>query len=113
MRRGFDRDVFLGILVLAAMMAGIAATSYYNTRQLRDDADRAALSREVIDAVSTVVTDTRRVQAEQRAYLITGFPEWVAPYEEAAARLRADAARLADLTARDPEQHPRALEAGR
>lgn len=113
MRQGFDRGIILGIVVLAGMIVGIGAISARNTRLLRDGDVAAALSREVLDAISAVRTDVRKMQAEQRAYLITGFEDWVKPYEDAANELRASCAALAAKTADDPDQHPRAVAAAK
>lgn len=110
MRQEFDRGVIFGIVLLATMMIGIAAVSYINTRMLRTGSERATRSREVIDAIGTVRTDTRKVQADQRAYLITGFEDWVKPYNDSVNALRADAAALAALTEGDEEQHSKALD---
>lgn len=113
MRQGFDRSVVVGIAVLFLMIVGIAATSLINTRQMRFEADRVVQSQRVIDAIGSVHSLTRRTQAEQRGYLITGFDDRIEPYRAAAAQLREAAAHLAELTAEDPEQHPRALAAQR
>ncbi|QJX00534.1 PAS domain S-box protein [Frigoriglobus tundricola] len=113
MRQGFDRGVIVGIVLLAVMTVAIAATSHVSTRALRAGSRRAAHSLTVLDGIGTVRSDTRKLQAEQRAYLITGLDEWVRPYEDAAAALRADAAALAARTAQDPDQHQRALAAQR
>jgi len=113
MRQGFDRGMIVGIVLLAVMTVVIATTSYVNTRALRASSERAAHSLAILDAIGTVRTDTRKLQAEQRAYLITGFDEWVRPYEDAATALRADTAALATLTANDPDQHQRTLTAQR
>ncbi|MBN9522720.1 PAS domain S-box protein [bacterium] len=108
MRHGLDRGVMLGIALLALMMVGVGVTSFVNTRDVRSDAAAATRSHEVIEAVAAVRAETRRVQADQRAYLVTGFPDWVPPYRESAARLRTAATALTAQTADDPEQHPRA-----
>ena len=76
------------------MTVGIAATSYVNTRALHAGAERAARSHEILEAIGAVRSDTRKVQADQRAYLVTGFTDWVKPYEEAAATLRVSASNL-------------------
>jgi PAS domain S-box-containing protein len=107
MRQGFDRGVILGIMLMAAMMVGIATTSYLNTRQLRANDARAARSREVIDAIGAIRADTRKLQAAQRAFLISGLPDWRAPYHQAVADLHAGVARVERLTADDPDQRPR------
>ena len=112
MRHGLDRGMLVGITLLAGLTVAIAATSYVTTRRLRDDAGQATLSREFLDTIGAIRTDTRTVQASQRAYLVTGFDEYRKPYQEAAATLRSDAARLLALTAGDSEQHGRALDAG-
>jgi CHASE3 domain sensor protein len=113
MRHGLDRGMVIGIILLAAMTVAIAAISYVNTRRLRDDAGQATLSREFLDTIGAIRTDTRTVQATQRAYLITGFNDYRKPYQEAAVILRADAARLSKLTEGDSEQHGRAFDAAR
>jgi CHASE3 domain sensor protein len=108
-----DRGVITGIGLLAAMMVGIAGTSYLNTRKLRNDAEVSSHSLEVIDGVGSVRTDARRLQASQRAYLITGIEDWLAPYHETTNDLRAGVARLKSLTKNDPDQLDRAQEADR
>ncbi|QEL14918.1 PAS domain S-box protein [Limnoglobus roseus] len=106
MRYGFDRGADFGIGLLAVLMVGIAATSFVNIRRLWDNADRVTRSRELIDDIHAVRFDTVRVQADLRVYLVTGFPETIKPYEASAARLQADAVRLAEQTADDPDQQP-------
>jgi len=60
----------------------------------------------LVDLIHTVQFDTVRLQADLRVYLVTGFPDTIKPYEASAARLRADAAKLAEKTADDSEHRP-------
>ena len=113
MRPGIDRSVIAGIILLAVMMVGIAATSYLNTRKLREDATRAAHSREVLDAIASIRADTRKLQAGHRAFVISGIESWLQPYDEAAAALRAEIEVLKTLIAIDPDQFSKAEAAGR
>jgi PAS domain S-box-containing protein len=106
MRHGFDRGVTLGIVLLAAMMVGIAITSYVNTRNLRDGAARADRSQHVVEAVGALRADARKLQAAQRAFLISGVEDRLVAYREAAAALRAEAASLNGMT--EGEQRRRA-----
>ncbi len=108
MRHGFDRGVILGIVLLAAMMVGIAVTSYVNTRNLRDGAARTDSSQRVVAVVGALRADTRKLQAAQRAFLISGVESRLVAYREAAAALRAEAANLKRMT--EGEQHRRAGE---
>ncbi len=108
MRHGLDRGVSIGIVLLATMIVGIAATSYLNTRKLRDDNARASQSRNVIDAVATIRADVRKLQAGQRAYIISGVEDWLAPYHEASSALKAESSTLKSLTADDSDQRSRA-----
>ncbi|WP_246522719.1 ATP-binding protein [Gemmata palustris] len=107
MRQRFDRNTVIGLVVLAAMMVGVPVTTYFNARDLRNDAIDAAHSHEVIDAVAAVRSDARKLQAAQRAYIITGGEDRLPPYHEAISALRVSGSQLRTLTAGDPDQNQR------
>ncbi len=113
MRPVIDRSVIAGIMLLAAMIVGIATTSYLNTRKLREDVTRTAHSREVLNAIASIRANTHKLQAGQRAFVISGIESWLQPYDEAAASLRAEVEALKILTTNDPDQFSRAEAAAR
>lgn len=106
MRYDFDRGTILGVSVLSLMMVGIAATSYFNTQRLRMNAEQVSHSRVIVDNINHVQLDTVRLQADVRAYLVTGFEEAIQPYRATAAKLRSDANHLAEQVSTDSEHHP-------
>src|SRR5262249_36823707 len=76
------------------------------------NAERAAHSRELLDAVASLRSDTRKAQAAQRAFLISGVDDRLVPYNEAAAGMRAAAAQLPTLADGDEDQAARARDVG-
>jgi PAS domain S-box-containing protein len=113
MGREFGRGVIIGIALLTAMIVGIAVTSYLNTLHLREYTDRDARSRELLDAINIIRTETRRLQAHQRGYLLSGIEDWLQLYHDAARDLREGLDRLEILTDADTEHSPRVRAAGR
>lgn len=113
MRQGYDRSVVAGVVLLAVMIVGIATSSYLNTHRLWLDADRAARSRAVLDAVGALRAEARKLQAGQRAYLISGEEQALQPYHEASGAIHDGVARLQQLTEGDADQNQRAVAAGR
>ena len=111
MRHGLDRSVVLGVTLLSALILGVAVSSYANVLHIRNDAELGSHSRDVIDAVASVRSETRRVQAAQRAYLINGLESSLTAYRDAEAALRAAMAKLTALTGGDADQSRRAGEA--
>lgn len=103
----FDRGVIAGIVLLAAMMIGIAVITIFNTRMLRDLAGRATHSREVLEAVGNIRAETRKLQAGQRAFIISGIEDRLVPYREAANAIRMHAGTLKSITAADADHWER------
>ena len=98
-----DRSVVLGIVLLAALIIGIGITSLLNTRRLQEASRRAVHSRVILDSVGAVRTETRRLQAGQRAYLISGEQDRLKLYEDARSALNAEIAQLKEATRDDPD----------
>ncbi len=113
MGREFGRSVILGIALLTAMIVVIAITSHLNIRHLREHTSRDAQSREILDAINTIRLNTRRLQANQRAFLISGIEAWLQSYDESIGDLRTSVARLKELSRDDADHGPRIEEAER
>ncbi|OWK34448.1 PAS domain-containing protein [Fimbriiglobus ruber] len=114
MSQGFDRSVVVGLGLLAVLVVMNAAISHHNTRKLREDAARVAHSREILDVLSGLRADARKLQVSQRGFLISGDESRLRSFNETVDAIHAQIGRLKVLTADDPEQTRRIeeLEAG-
>lgn len=108
MRLWFDRSVVVGIVLLALLMVVNAAVTYWNTRQLREDSQWAAHSRDVLDVLSQLEADVREMQVAQRGFFLTELEDRLKPYEAAKRRLPNRFQRLRNLTEDAPRRQGQA-----
>jgi signal transduction histidine kinase/ActR/RegA family two-component response regulator len=107
MPKRFDSWVLVAIVSLTAIILGIAITSHVNAFQLRRKADRATHSLKVLDAIGAIRTETRKLQAGQRSFVIFGQDSWLQPFRESAAIVLDKLHELKTLTPEDWEQTER------
>ena len=89
------RIVIAAAAIGAAVLVGNAAVSVFHTAVLRNESAAVLHSNELLLALDNVLSLVKDAESGQRGYVITGRPEYLAPYRAAAAApgLRAPAAR--------------------
>ncbi len=92
--------LMLGLVLLVVMILG----SFWIDNQQKQS---FALVRHTLDVegqLSTVTSDLQDAEDSQRGYLLTGQPDYLAPYESAIRRVDRDVKTLGALTADNPRQ---------
>ena len=108
-RRLFPLDgrLFAGFGLLLILLAMSAIVTYLNTQQLHEDSQWVTHTQEVIAASDDLLRAVVDAETGQRGYIITGVPEYLAPYESALAIIDDHIADLDRLTADSPRQQER------
>jgi len=105
---GLDRPLVLGMALVVLLIAGSAIVSAYNVKRLREDSRLVDHTHQVLAALESIIEKVRDAESGQRAYVITGEAEYLAPYRGAAAEAEDALERVEMLTADSPEQLERA-----
>ena len=92
----------IGVLFLVANLV----LSIVNTRQLRQESASILHSNELLLALDNVLKLVVDAETGQRGFVITGQPEYLAPYKVAVGSLQNQIDELQRLTADDPAQQP-------
>ena len=98
----------LAAALFAATILGVA--SFAVVRFARGERDEQAWilhTYQVIDALRATLNDAVDLETGQRGYLLTGKPEFLAPYRAGRAKLSSDLAAFQRLTSDNPEQQSR------
>src|SRR3989442_15321156 len=91
----------------AVLVAADAFVCYVNVRKMIDNARLVAHSRDIVSAADRLLSSLREAEAGQRGYLITGDPQYLPPYQDAAARMQGKLDALSHLIADDPDEQAR------
>jgi signal transduction histidine kinase len=97
--------VQIALLALAfAVLVAISVASVYWLQKARDDFAWVAHTLEVQDQISLAQVQLRRSESAERGYLLTGQPEFMEDFQEAAPRVMPLLKQLAELTRDNPSQ---------
>ena len=94
----------LGPALVVLLFAGV---TYAGLSRARESRAAVRHSRDVIDRATTALSMLQDAETGQRGYLLTGAPQYLAPYEAARARLDTDTAGLRLAVGDDPVQQRR------
>src|SRR5581483_9726655 len=101
--RNLEIGVLVGAGIIAAALIGIAALTYTNATQLRNDAAAVAHSREILDLSTNVMLTLVDAETGMRAFIVTGEEKSLDPYYAAKRRIDVELRELFDKT-NDPER---------
>jgi PAS domain S-box-containing protein len=104
MVRRVGRIVIAAAVIGAAVLVGNAAVSVYHTAVLRNESAAVLHSNELLLALDNVLSLIKDAESGQRGYVITGRPEYLAPYRAAVASIQAQMDALERLAREDPVQ---------
>jgi len=104
MVRRVGRIVIAAAAIGAAVLVGNAAVSVFHTAQLRHESAAVLHSNELLLALDNVLSLVKDAESGQRGYVITGDPEYLAPYRAAVASIQAQLDALERLASEDPVQ---------
>ena len=104
MVRRVGRIVIAAAAIGAAVLVGNAAVSVFRTAQLRHESAAVLHSNELLLALDNVLSLVKDAESGQRGYVITGDPEYLAPYRAAVASIQAQLDVLERLASEDPVQ---------
>ena len=104
MARRVGRVVIAAAVIGAAVLVGNAAVSAYHTAALRNESAAVLHSTELLLALDNVLSLVKDAESGQRGYVITGRPEYLAPYRAAVDTIQAQMDALERLTHEDPVQ---------
>ena len=104
MVRRVGRIVIAAAAIGAAVLVGNAAVSVFHTAALRNESAAVLHSNELLLALDNVLSLVKDAESGQRGYVITGDPEYLAPYRAAVASIQAQLDALERLAREDPVQ---------
>ena len=104
MVRRVGRIVIAAAAIGAAVLVGNAAVSVFHTAALRNESAAVLHSNELLLALDNVLSLVKDAESGQRGYVITGRPEYLAPYRAAVASIQAQMDALERLAREDPVQ---------
>ena len=102
MVRRVGRIVIAAAAIGAAVLVGNAAVSVFHTAALRNESAAVLHSNELLLALDNVLSLVKDAESGQRGYVITGDPEYLAPYRAAIASIQAQM----DALDRPAREHP-------
>ncbi|HEX4987084.1 MAG TPA: CHASE3 domain-containing protein [Burkholderiales bacterium] len=91
------------------VLCGISAISYFTVREFANRARWVEHTQEVLREVEALLSDLKDVETGVRGYVIAGERSFLAPYQEAAARVSERLRRLRDLTRDNPAQQAQVM----
>jgi signal transduction histidine kinase/DNA-binding response OmpR family regulator len=97
----------IAIAPTAVLLIASASLILVSSYRLRGSRDLVLDTYDVISVASSLLSNVRDAEANQRGYLITGRTEYLTPYQEAITEVPKLVNRLRDLTSDNPEQQRR------
>ena len=104
MVRRVGRIVIAAAAIGAAVLVGNTAVSVFQTAALHNESAAVLHSNELLLALDNVLSLVKDAESGQRGYVITGRPEYLAPYRSAAASIEAQLDALERLAREDAVQ---------
>jgi CheY-like chemotaxis protein/signal transduction histidine kinase/CHASE3 domain sensor protein len=112
-RSGIDVRVGFGLALVILFFLISGAIAYSNVNVLRDDAAKIQHSHSVITSLDELLSTVQDAETGQRGYLLTGNEKYLAPYDNALARVSTQLAGIAALTRDNATQQARIPVLGR
>ena len=97
----------IAIAPTAVLLIASASLILVSSYRLRASRDLVLDTYDVISLASSLLSNVRDAEANQRGYLITGRTEYLTPYQTAISEVPKLVTRLRDLTSDNPEQQHR------
>ncbi len=102
-----DFVVSIGLMAVVLFFIGSGVLSYANTKALLDGNQQVAHTHEVLAGVSDLLSLVKDAETGQRGYVLTGDAKYLAPYENAVARIGESIGDVERLTADNPDHQAR------
>lgn len=102
----FGRKIAFGFALAGAITAVIAVVGYRSTASLIENARLVAHTHEVRRELSAAVSSLKDAETGQRGFIITGNPEFLAPYNDALPTIARQLTHLRELTRDTPSVWP-------
>ncbi len=102
--------IVAGSIVLLAALVLFSWVIGSNTLNLVAETKRVERTRTLIGELESTLSTLKDAETGQRGYLLTGAPEYLAPYDAAVALVQGHLSRLDQLTQNDPAQQARLRE---
>ncbi len=106
-RSGVNLGAGIGLLLVVLFFLASGAIAYRNVTILRDSDARIRHSHQVIIGMDEILSTMQDAETGQRGFLLTGRDQYLAPYNEAVARVRAKVDTVAALTRDNAAQQAR------
>jgi PAS domain S-box-containing protein len=98
MGRTLDKEVVLGLGLVAALLVLGGVLSYRNTNQLVEDSRWVAHTHEVMDLTDSVLLTLVDAETGERGFILTGNDSFLEPYQAALQRLQVHIISLKEKT---------------
>ncbi len=107
MRFSVEDAIAAGLWVALGILALLSASDYRSTRAFLDTSERVNHAHEVVEQLDHLLGEMTDAETGQRGYLITGSVRYLAPHEQATARIADTLHAIRVLTADDDAQQER------
>lgn len=104
MRGSIERLIQAGFALAIVVVAVIGVIAIQSTRKLIEDSYWVNHSEEILVELNSTLSVLVDAETGERGYVITGDEQFLAPYEDAAARIQNHVARLQRLAEDNPSQ---------
>ena len=99
-----ERRVFYGFALAAVVLVLLGVVSYSSVVRFRADVGMVGHTRQVLNALSTLLADLAEAESSQRGYRISGLDSYRQNYADAARQAQAELSHLRELTRDNPAQ---------
>jgi len=106
-RFSVEDAIAAGLWVALGILALLSASDYRSTRAFLDTSERVNHAHEVVEQLDHLLGEMTDAETGQRGYLITGSVRYLAPHEQATARIADTLHAIRVLTADDAAQQER------
>ena len=107
MRFSVEDAIASGLWVALGTLALLSASDYWSTRTFLATSEGVNHAHEVVEQLDHLLAEMTDAETGQRGYLITGSVRYLAPYEQATARIADTLHSIRVLTASDSAQQER------
>lgn len=99
--------LYISVGLLLGLMLVDGGLAFWQIRQLHEHAHWVAHTHEVLEALDSAVSTVTNVETDQRGYVITADPKYLASYQATLSKSQTSIEQLAKLTGDNPSQHGR------
>ena len=107
MRFSVEDAIAAGLWVALGILALLSASDYWSTRTFLVTSEEVNHAHEVVEQLDHLLAEMTDAETGQRGYLITGSVRYLAPYEQATARIADTLHAIRVLTADDSAEEER------